>query len=101
MKNTVTLETVNKYNQIIDATIGTEALYLVGLFQEWKGDDKKWHRETCISRISTYFAEKYGGCEFYTKTVNGSAYLYMDIEGEIADRYCLDGNDLARKMFGV
>ena len=101
MKKTVTLEMVKRYNQIVDATVGTDARYLVGLWQEWKDDDKKWNRSTFISRISTDFAERYGGCEFYLKTVNGSLYLYMDLDGEISDRYCLDGNDVAKAFFGV
>ena len=97
-KNIVTLEQVKKYNEIIGLAVGTAAANLVALRQEYKDDDKKkW-----------YFSDPYyprrqmisvwDDGEYSIKSIDGLIYLYMNLDGSPADRYCLD-TDFARKFF--
>ena len=100
MKKTISIEQINKYNELVEAARGTKAYYKVALLQEYKPDDSKnWYpacNYSCLTKISTYT----DGMEFYIKTVRGSLYLYMDLDGEPADRYCIEDKEIARLFFG-
>lgn len=94
----ITLEQVNKYNQIIEAAKGTAAYTELALWQEYKPDEdisKRWLTAYPYCRISTYT----DGMRFYIKNVNGKTYLYMDLDGSPADRYCLEGKYIAKRFF--
>lgn len=97
----ITLEQINKYNQMVEAASGTRAYYKIALLQEYKPDDSKsWYPACgcfCLCKISTYT----DGMRFYIKTVRGTLYLYMDLDGEPADRYCIEDKEIARLFFGV
>ena len=100
MKKEITLEQVKKYNQMVTASIGTDAYNKLALPHEYREDDsKKWIKNPYgyLYAISVWE----DGAEYYIKTVCGTAYLYMDLEGETCDRYCLEGREIACLFFGV
>lgn len=101
----ITREQVKKYNQMVEAAIGTEAYDMLGLYREYRDDDtKKWggNPYKYLYPISTYaWTEGDDSIKFYLKTINGRAYLYMDMDGEPADRYLLEGKEIAKAFFGV
>ena len=100
MKKVITREQIKKYNQIVTASIGTKAYYKVALAREDRDDDtKRWigNPYGYLYGISDCFED----AEYYIKTVKGRTYLYMDLDGEPADRYHLDGKELAQLFFGV
>ena len=100
MKKIITREQINKYNEIIGAAIGTDACNLVALFQEYRDDDtKRWTYSDYYHRYRQQISIWDDG-EYYIKTIIGTPYLYMNLDGEPADRYCLD-TDFARAFFGV
>ena len=41
MKKTISLEQINKYNQMAEAAIGTGAYDMLGLYREYRDDDTK------------------------------------------------------------
>lgn len=105
MKKTISIEQINKYNQMVEAAIGTAAYDMLGLYREYRDDDtKKWggNPYKYLYPISTYdWTEGDDSIRFYLKTINGIAYLYMDMDGEPADRYLLEGKDVAKAFFGA
>lgn len=98
MKKEISLEKIEKYNQIVKATIGTKAYDQVALLKEWKTDEGKWEVNPYGYRysISDIWED---GMKFYLKTINGKRWLYMDLDGEIADRYLLEDGKIARLFF--
>lgn len=99
-KQVITLEQVKKYNQIVEATIDTEAYNKVALPMEYREDDtKRWIGNPYGYRyaIALYDSD----AEYYLKTVCGRTYLYMNLDGEPADRYLLEDNEIAKLFFGV
>ena len=102
MKKTISIEQINKYNQMVEAAIGTAAYNLLALRRQYRDDDtKRWIGDPYgyFYKITTFNMEE--GDEYYLKTVNGVTYLYYNIAGTPADRYCLEGKDVARAFFGV
>ena len=102
MKKEITLEQINKYNQMVEAAIGTGAYDMLGLFREYRDEDtKKWGGNPYgyLYPISTYSWDGGDFIRFYLKTFSGRSYLYMDMDGEPADRYLL--KDIAKAFFGV
>lgn len=102
MKKTITLEQVQKYNQMVEAAIGTEAYNKLALPNEYREDDtKRWigNPYGYLYPISVWTLSD--NAEYYIKTIKGITYLYMNLEGEPADRYCLEGREIARLFFGV
>lgn len=102
MKKVITIEQIKKYNEMVGASIGTEAMKKLALPMEYKEDDsKRWIKNPyCyLYAISDCFAGN--GAEYYIKTIRGSVYLYMDLDGDPVDRYCLDDREIARLFFGV
>jgi hypothetical protein len=102
----ITREQINKYNQMVEAAIGTEAYDMLGLYREYRDEDtKKWGGNPYgyLYQIATYdWVKEYeNSIRFYLKTINGRAYLYMDLDGEPADRYLLEGKDVAKAFFGA
>lgn len=100
----ITLEQVKKYNQMVEAAIGTEAYDMLGLYREYRDDDtKKWGGNPYgyLYPISTEDAFEENEKTFYIKTINGITYLYMDLMGDIDTRYLLEGKDVAKAFFGV
>ena len=100
----ITREQINKYNQMVEAAIGTEAYDMLGLYREYRDEDtKKWGGNPYgyLYQISTYDWVKDDSVRFFLKTINGRAYLYMDLDGEPADRYLLEGKDVAKAFFGA
>lgn len=100
MKKTITLEQVQKYNEMVKASIGTEAYKKLALPMEYREDEtKRWigNPYGYLYPISVWE----DGSEYYIKTVSGTAYLYMNLEGEPSDRYCLEGKEIAKLFFGV
>jgi len=100
MKKIITREQVQKYNQMVEAAIGTDAYNKLALPREYKDDDtKRWigNPYGYLYQIPDCF-EDY---EYYIKTVCGKAYIYTDLDGEPADRCCIDGCEIARLFFGV
>lgn len=99
MKNIITLEQIKKYNEIIGLAVGTEAMNLVALRQEYKDDDKnKWFYGSYYEYRQMISVWDDG--EYYIKKIKDAAYLYMNLDGEPADRYLID-TDFARAFFGV
>ena len=100
MKKAITVEQVKKYNQMIKASIGTEAYDKLAFYHEYREDDtKRWIGNPYGYRYPIFGWEDDG--EYYLKTVCGNAYLYMNLEGEPTDRYLLEGNDIAKAFFGA
>lgn len=95
MAKEISNEMVKKYNEIIKATIGTNAYDQVALYHEFKTDEGRWEQESYYG-ISTY---EFDGVRFYLKIINGRRWLYMDMDGEIADRYLLEDCKMARLFF--
>jgi hypothetical protein len=99
MAKEISIEKINKYNQIIKATIVTKAYEQVALSHEFKTDEGRWEQASCYGykySISTY---DFDGVRFYLKIVSGRRWLYMDLDGEIADRYLLEDCKIARLFF--
>ena len=78
MKNTITVDQIEKYNQMVEASIGTDAYNRLALVKEYREDDtKRW--------IGNPYGYLYPICdcfkdaEYYIKTVKGRIYLYMDL----------------------
>lgn len=101
----ITLAQVENYNHIAEAALGTGAWEMLGLYKEYRDEDtKKWGGNPYgyLHSISTYdWTEEEDSIRFYLKTINGRAYLYMDLDGEPSDRYCLEGKDVAKAFFGI
>lgn len=101
----ITLEQIRKYNTMVEAAIGTGAYDMLGLYKEYRDDDtKKWggNPYRYLYSISTYdWAGDDDFVRFYLKTINGRAYLYMDMDGEPDERYLLEGKDVAKAFFGA
>ena len=100
----ITREQIEKYNQMAEAALGTGAWEMLGLYREYRDDTKKWGGNPYgyLYPISTYdCTEGDDFIRFYLKTINGRAYLYTDLYGEPADRYLLEGKDVAKAFFGV
>lgn len=105
-KKTITVEQVEKYNQMIEAAIGTDAYDKLALPFEYKDDDtKRWigNPYGYLYQIHTFDGNinKEEGDEFYIKTVCGTPYLYLNLEGEPTDRYSLEKSEIARLFFGI
>lgn len=99
MKNIITLEQIKKYNEIIGLTVGTGAMNLAALRQEYKDDEKnKWHYGSYYEYRQMISVWDDG--EYYIKKIKDATYLYMNLDGEPADRYLID-TDFARAFFGV
>ena len=105
MKKVITREQIEKYNQMVEASRGTGAYRRLALRQEYREDDtKRWRYSSMYCLLQTITMYPFDGNEgdrFYLKTIKDSVYLYADLEGEPADRYCLDGNEIAKAFFGV
>ena len=105
MKKIITREQINKFNAMVEAAIGTGAYDMLALYREYRDDDtKRWggNPYKYLYPISTYdWWNDENGVKFYTKTVSGTLFLYIDLDGEPADRYCLEGKEVARAFFGV
>jgi hypothetical protein len=104
MKNTISIEQIKKYTQMVEAAIGTAAYDMLALYREYRDDDtKKWGGNPYhyLYAISTYDWADEEAIRFYLKTINGIPYLYMDLDGEPADRYLLEGKAVALAFFGV
>lgn len=104
MKKTITTEQIKKYNQMVEASIGTEAYDMLALFKEYRDDDtKKWGGNPYhyLYSISTYDNFEESEKTFYIKTLGGVPFLYTDLMGDPDTRYCLDGKDVAKAFFGV
>lgn len=100
MKKEITVEQVKKYNQMVEAAIGTEAYDKLAFDHEYREDDtKRWIGNPYGYRYPISVWADDG--EYYLKTVCGNAYLYMNLEGEPTDRYLLEGNDIAKAFFGA
>ena len=100
----ITLEQIKKYNQMVEAAIGTEAYDMLGLYREYRDEDtKKWGGNPYgyLYPIATYDWVKDEDIRFYVKTVNGRTWIYMDLDGEPADRHLLEGKDVAKAFFGA
>lgn len=97
MKKVITLEQVNRYNQMIELAKGTEAYNRLALRQEWITDDRRWLIKPYLQTISTYDADD----EFYIKTYKGRTYLCCNLEGTIVDKYRLDCCEIAKAFFGA
>lgn len=98
MAKEISIEKINKYNEIVKATIGTKAYEQVALYHEFKTDEGRWESASAYGyryAISTWE----DGMRFYLKTVCGKRWLYMDLDGEIADRYLLEDCKMARLFF--
>jgi len=100
MKNIVTLEQIKKYNEIIGLAVGTEAMNLVALLQEYKDDDKNKWFYSCDCYKYRQMISVWDDGEYYIKKIKDATYLYMNLDGEPTDRYLID-TDFARAFFGV
>lgn len=98
MTKEISIEKINKYNQMVQAAIGTKAYDQIALLKEWKTDEGRWESNPYGYRyqISAIWED---GMRFYLKTVCGRRWLYMDLDGEIADRYLLEDSKIARLFF--
>lgn len=97
---TITREQIEKYNQMVKASVGTEAYDKLALPCEYKDEDtKRWigNPYGYIYQIPASFDD----AEYYIKTVCGIPYVYMALDGELTDRCCLEGKEIARLFFGV
>lgn len=102
MKKYISLEAVKNYNVMVEAAIGTKAYDMLALYKEYRDDSKKWgdNPYKYLYQISLYeWVEDKDSVKFYLKTVSGVDYLYMDLDGEPADRYLL--NDIAKAFFNA
>ena len=100
MKKVITRDQVQKYNQMVEAAIGTDAYNKLALPREYRDDDtKRW--------IGNPYGYLYAICdcfedaEYYIKTVCGQAYIYMALDGEPTDRCYIEDNEIAKAFFGV
>jgi hypothetical protein len=102
MKKYISLEAVKNYNVMVEAAIETKAYDMLALYREYRDDSKKWggNPYKYLYPISTYeWVKDKDSVKFYLKTVSGVEYLYMDLDGEPADRYLL--NDIAKAFFNA
>lgn len=100
MKKAITLEQIKNYNTMVDMAIGTEALNMLTLPREDRDDDtKRWIKNPYGYKYAISVWEE--DSEYYIKTVCGSAYLYMNLDGEPVYRYCLENREIAKAFFGV
>lgn len=102
MKKYISLEAVKNYSVMVEAAIGTKAYDMLALYREYRDDSKKWggNPYKYLYPISLYeWVEDKDSVKFYLKTVSGVEYLYMDLDGEPADRYLL--NDIAKAFFNA
>lgn len=100
----ITLEQVKKYNQMVEAAIGTEAYDMLGLYREYRDEDtKKWggNPYNYLYQIATYDWVKDDSVRFFLKTINGRAYIYTYLDGDPVDRHLLEDKDVAKAFFGV
>lgn len=101
----ITREQIKKYNQMVEAAIGTEAYDMLGLYREYRDDDtKKWggNPYNYLYPIATYdWFNDQESVRFFLKTINGRAYIYTYLDGDPADRHLLEGKDVAKAFFGV
>lgn len=100
----ITREQINKYNQMVEAAIGTEAYDMLGLYREYRDEDtKKWggNPYNYLYQIATYDWVKDDSVRFFLKTINGRAYIYTYLDGDIVDRHLLEGKEIAKAFFGV
>lgn len=102
----ITREQVKKYNQMVEAAIGTEAYDMLGLLREYRDDDtKKWvgNPYGYLYPIATYdwANDDDDFVRFFLKTINGRAYIYTYLDGELVDRHLLEGKEIAKAFFGV
>lgn len=104
-KKVITLDQIEKYNQMVEASIGTAAYDMLGLYREYRDEDtKKWGGNPYhyLYSICTYdWFNDAGAVSFYIKTLSGVPFLYVDIDGAPADRYFLESNEIAKAFFGV
>ena len=102
----ITREQVKKYNQMVEAAIGTGAYDMLGLIREYRDDDtKKWvgNPYGYLYPIATYdwVKDENGFVKFFLKNINGRAYIYTYLDGELVDRHLLEGKEIAKAFFGV
>ena len=100
MKKVITREQVKKFNQMVEATIGTDAYDKLALPREYRDDDtKRWigNPYGYLYQICDCFED----AEYYIKTIGERIYVYMDLDGEPQDRSRIDDNEIARLFFGV
>jgi hypothetical protein len=96
----ITLEQIKKYNQMVEAAIGTEAYNKLALPMEYKDDDtKRWIGNPYGYHYPISIWEE--DAKYYLKKVCGMTYLYMNLCGDPADRYYLEDNEIAKAFFGV
>ena len=104
-KQVITLEQVKKYNQMVEMAIGTEAYDKLAFAHEYREDDtKRWIGNPYGYRYPIHIWENIActyEAEYYIKTVCGRTYLYMNLDGEPADRYLLEDNEIAKAFFGA
>ena len=104
-KKIITREQVEKFNAMVEAAIGTDAYDKLALYREYRDDDtKRWggNPYRYLYMISTYdWWDDKNAVVFYIKNVSGIAFLYIDLDGEPADRYLLEDKEIARAFFGV
>ena len=97
---TITLEQIKKYNQMVTASVGTEAYNMLALPRDYREDDtKRWIGNPYGYLYPITIWEE--DAEYYLKTVCGTTYLYMNLDGDPADRYSLEGKDIAKAFFGA
>ena len=103
----ITLEQVKKYNQMVEAAIGTKAYDMLGLSREYRDEDtKKWGGNPYgyLYPIATYDwvnDDDDDFVRFFLKSINGRAYIYTYLDGDLVDRHLLEGKDVAKAFFGV
>lgn len=104
-KKVITLEQVEKYNKMVEMAIGTEAYDKLAFAHEYREDDtKRWIGNPYGYHYPIHIWKDNSGmyeAEYYLKTVCGTRYLYMNLGGEPADRYLLEGNEIAIAFFGA
>lgn len=106
MKKIITREQIKKFNAMVEAAIGTGAYDMLALYREYRDDDtKRWGGNPYhyLYSIGTYdWWSDENAVKFFIKTVSGTDYLYVYLDGEPADRYRLEEDkEIARAFFGV
>ena len=104
-KKVITVDQIEKYNKMVEASIGTAAYDMLGLYREYRDEDtKKWggNPYRYLYSICTYdWFHDPDSVSFYIKTLGGVPFLYVDIDGTPDTRYLLEGKDVAKAFFGV